>query len=69
MSIGKYVKSYVKKFYFRLSKFPLDINNVNNDNLSNYLKFFDFIEESEKDTFNNALLAFYKNIYNNYKKI
>ena len=22
MSIGKYVKSYVKKFYFRLSKFP-----------------------------------------------
>ena len=24
MSIGKYVKSYVKKFYFRLGKFPID---------------------------------------------
>ena len=26
MSIGKYVKSYVKKFYFRISKFPDDNN-------------------------------------------
>ena len=26
MSIGKYVKSYVKKFYFRISKFPNDNN-------------------------------------------
>ena len=30
MSIGKYVKSYVKKFYFRISKFP-DDNNLAND--------------------------------------
>ena len=37
MSIGKYVKKYVKKFYFRLSKFPKEINPDQVDLLLGYL--------------------------------
>ena len=38
MSIGKYVKSYVKKFYFRISKFPTNNNLYKNQSLLNILK-------------------------------
>ena len=38
MSIGKYVKSYVKKFYFRINKFPDDNNLYNNKVFIEYLK-------------------------------
>ena len=38
MSIGKYVKSYVKKFYFRISKFPDDNNLYKNESFIEYLK-------------------------------
>ena len=38
MSIGKYVKSYVKKFYFRISKFPVDNNLYKNEAFIEYLK-------------------------------
>ena len=44
MSIGKYVKSYVKKFYFRISKFPDNNNLYNNENFIEYLKLTDLIE-------------------------
>ena len=66
MSIGKYVKSYVKKFYFRISKFPIDIDN---DNLSNYLKKFDFLIEGEIDNASKSIIAIYKKISNKYKKL
>ena len=38
MSIGKYVKSYVKKFYFRISKFPKNNNLYKNEIFIEYLK-------------------------------
>ena len=44
MSIGKYVKSYVKKFYFRISKFPDDNNLYNNKSFIEYLKLIDLIK-------------------------
>ena len=53
MSIGKYVKSYVKKFYFRLKKFP-DIENNYKENYVDYLKLLKltkedmYLEASEK---------------------
>ena len=47
MSIGKYVKSYVKKFYFRLSKFPNDKNFFNNEHLIEYLKITDLFNEKD----------------------
>ena len=38
MSIGKYVKKYVKKFYFRLNNFPTNIDLKNLDLFVNILK-------------------------------
>ena len=47
MSIGKYVKSYVKKFYFRISKFPDDNNLYKNEAFIEYLKLIDFIKNDD----------------------
>ena len=47
MSIGKYVKSYVKKFYFRISKFPLDNNLHNNKSFIDYLKVTELIKSDD----------------------
>tara|TARA_Y100001970_G_scaffold215927_1_gene264303 strand:+ start:45 stop:551 length:507 start_codon:yes stop_codon:yes gene_type:complete len=47
MSIGKHVKSYVKKFYFRLSKFPKESSNLSTQELEDYLNLFDFIEPNK----------------------
>ena len=47
MSIGKYVKSYVKKFYFRISKFPLDNNLYNNKSFIDYLKVTELIKSED----------------------
>ncbi len=47
MSIGKYVKSYVKKFYFRISKFPNDNNLYKNESFIDYLKTIDLIKNDD----------------------
>ena len=47
MSIGKYVKSYVKKFYFRISKFPDDNNLYNNETFIDYLKVTNLIKNND----------------------
>ena len=47
MSIGKYVKSYVKKFYFRISKFPDDNNLYNNETFIEYLKITNLIKNDD----------------------
>ena len=47
MSIGKYVKSYVKKFYFRISKFPDNNDLYDNENFIEYLKLTNLIESED----------------------
>ena len=47
MSIGKYVKSYVKKFYFRINKFPDDNNLYKNETFIEYLKITNLIENND----------------------
>ena len=47
MSIGKYVKSYVKKFYYRIRKFPDDNNLYNNQSFIEYLKMIDLIKNDD----------------------
>mgnify|MGYP001294201769 CR=1 FL=1 len=47
MSIGKYVKSYVKKFYFRISKFPDNNNLYNNKIFIEYLKITNLIKNDD----------------------
>jgi Uncharacterized conserved protein len=49
MSIGKYVKSYVKKFYFRISKFPEDNNLYKNETFIEYLKITNLIKNDDYD--------------------
>lgn len=57
MSIGKYVKKYVKKFYFRLSQFPKEILNYNSLFLVDYLKLIKF---TNKDDYENVSKKFYE---------
>ena len=47
MSLGKYVKSYVKKFYFRITKFPDDNNLYNNEFFIEYLRITDLIKNDD----------------------
>ena len=47
MSIGKYVKSYVKKFYFRIRKFPDDNNLFKNEAFIEYLKITNLIKNDD----------------------
>ena len=47
MSIGKYVKSYVKKFYFRISKFPKNNNLYKNESFIEYLKIIDLFKNDD----------------------
>ena len=47
MSIGKYVKSYVKKFYFRISKFPEVVNLYKNKSFIEYLMIIDLIKNGD----------------------
>ena len=47
MSIGKYVKSYVRKFYFRISKFPDDNNLYKNESFIEYLKITELIKTED----------------------
>ena len=62
MSIGKYVKSYVKKFYFRISKFPEDNNLNNNEAFIDYLKITNLIKNEDYSNvsrkFNDKFLDF-----------
>ena len=67
MSIGKYVKSYVKKFYFRLKNFPREHNNLKLELFTNYLSKFDFIKEEELVIASETFFKLAKNIYNNNK--
>ena len=61
MSIGKYVKSYIKKFYFRLSHFPKNIDSISKDDFCQYLNYFDFIKDNEEIEASEKFL----NIFNN----
>ncbi len=47
MSIGKYVKSYVKKFYFRITKFPEVVNLYKNKSFIDYLMIIDLIKNDD----------------------
>ena len=67
MSIGKYVKSYVKKFYFRISKFPDDNNLYNNEAFIEYLKVTNLIKNEDymnvSRKFNNKFVDFINSAY------
>jgi hypothetical protein len=49
MSIGKYVKKYVKKFYFRLKVLDPIFENQKHDGLLNYLNSLNFINKNNSN--------------------
>ena len=59
MKIGKYVKSYVKKFYYRISQYETIFNKQDIDNFDKIIHKFDILYKS------NLNLKFSNFLYNN----
>lgn len=62
MSIGKYVKSYIKKFYFRLPKIDKIIENMNKEDFIIYLKELKFIHNDKINIVSDNLFKSYVEI-------
>ena len=65
MSIGKYVKKYVKKFYYRLKILDPIFENDNNQELLNYLNSLEFLNKNNSNELFNLLSKFFLEIKNN----
>jgi len=65
MSIGKYVKKYVKKFYYRLKILDSIFKNDNNEELLNYLNSLEFVNKDNSKELVNQLNKFFQQIKNN----
>ena len=65
ISIGKYVKKYVKKFYYRLKILDLIFENNNNQELLNYLNTLEFVNKNNSNELFNLLSKFFVEIKNN----
>ena len=71
MKIGKYVKSHIKKFYYRLSKMEKILNTRDLNKTVNFLSKLNFIEIEQTTIFSKEILNVYSKIQssleNNYK--
>jgi hypothetical protein len=65
ISIGKYVKKYVKKFYYRLKILDPIFENDNFDKLFGYLNSLEFVNKNNLNEFVNRLSKFFMQIKNN----
>ena len=65
MSIGKYVKKYIKKFYFRLKILDPIFENYTNAELLNYLNSLKFVNKNNSNELANILSKFFIEIQNN----
>ena len=65
MSIGKYVKKYVKKFYFRLKILDPIFENENNEELLSYLNSLKFVNKDNSNELINQLSEFFVQIKKN----
>jgi hypothetical protein len=67
MSIGKYVKKYVKKFYYQLKILDPIFENDNNQELLSYLNSLEFVNKNNSKELVNVLSKFFLEIKNNYE--
>jgi len=65
MSIGKYVKKYVKKFYHRLKILDSVFENGNSNELLNYLNSLEFVNKNNSNELVDKLSQFFLQIKNN----
>ena len=64
MSIGKYVKKYVKKFYYRLKILDRIFENDDNEEFYNYLNSLEFVNKNNLKELDNQLSKFFLQIKN-----
>ena len=64
MSIGKYVKKYVKKFYYRLKILDPIFENDDNEGFYNYLNSLEFVNKNNLKELDNQLSKFFVQIKN-----
>jgi hypothetical protein len=64
MSIGKYVKKYVKKFYYRLKILDPIFENDDNEEFYNYLNSLEFVNKNNLKELDNQLSKFFLQIKN-----
>ena len=65
MSIGKYVKKYVKKFYYRLKILDSIFENDNNEELLSYLNSLKFVKKNNSNELVIKISEFFQQIKNN----
>ena len=65
MSIGKYVKKYVKKFYYRLKILDQIFENNNNEELLSYLNSIEFVNKNNSNELLEQLSDFFLQIKKN----
>ena len=65
MSIGKHVKKYVKKFYYRLKILDSIYENDSYEKLLHYLNSFEFVNKNNSNELLNQLSDFFLKIKNN----
>ena len=64
MSIGKYVKSYVKKFYFRVKNFPENNSLYKNEVFIEYLKTIKLISNNDYNDVSRIFDEKFRNLIN-----
>jgi len=62
MSIGKYVKTYVKKFYYRLPIIDKILTNIDINNLQKYIEKFEIVEKNISLNLSIKILTIYNEI-------
>ncbi len=65
ISIGKYVKKYVKKFYYRLKILDPIFENDDNEEFYHYLNSLEFVNKNNLKELVNQLSVFFLQIKNN----